>query len=140
MGVAPNPSGPGVACANYKGMKLYVEGLDGSHHVDLCNSATVAEWPFGLRRHQTASILSAADAECPLAEGSRVQGHGPDPKQSRKPGALRRTFTVVHKSFSGGPLSNQMEDANTNVRWWELVARQRAVQPDRGRVVTFHSF
>ncbi len=27
---------------------------------------------------------------------------------------LRRTFTLVLKSFNGGPSSNQMEDANTN--------------------------
>jgi len=30
-----------------------------------------------------------------------------------KTGALRRTFTIVIKSFNGGPSSNKMEDANT---------------------------
>ena len=27
-------------------------------------------------------------------------------------------FTIVIRSFAGGPTSNQMEDANTNVRCW----------------------
>lgn len=47
LAYGPTPSGPGVASANYNGMKLYVEDLDGSHHVDLLDSATVAEWPVG---------------------------------------------------------------------------------------------
>ena len=43
----PTPSGPGMASANYQGMKLYVEDLAGSNHVDLFASATAVEWPVG---------------------------------------------------------------------------------------------
>lgn len=43
----PAPTGPGASAPNYLGMKLYVEDLDGSHHVDLFASPTVAEWPVG---------------------------------------------------------------------------------------------
>ena len=42
----PTPSG-GFPQADYRGMKLYVENLDASHHVDLFDSPTVAEWPVG---------------------------------------------------------------------------------------------
>jgi hypothetical protein len=43
----PTPTGPESGTANYQGMKLSVEDLDGSHHVDLFSSSTVAEWPVG---------------------------------------------------------------------------------------------
>ena len=43
----PTPSGPGVVDANYQGMKLYVEDLAGSNHVDLFASSTAVEWPVG---------------------------------------------------------------------------------------------
>lgn len=40
----PTPSG-GLPQADYRGMKLYVEDFDGSHHIDLFDSPTVADWP-----------------------------------------------------------------------------------------------
>lgn len=56
--------------------------------------------------------LSAAGAEGPT-DGFPVPGHGVEPKITTKTRALRRPFTVVMKSFSSGPSSNQMEDANS---------------------------
>lgn len=38
---------------------------------------------------------------------------GASAQDTRDSGALRRAFTVAIKSLNGGPLSNQMEDANT---------------------------
>jgi hypothetical protein len=57
-----------------------------------------------------------------------------------KTGALRRTFTMVIKSFTGGPSSNQMEDANTKDAVKSPLVSPRDVQPDRGRVRLLGSF
>src|SRR5713101_3537913 len=62
------------------------------------------------------------------------------PCSTTKTGALQRTFTMVIKSFNGGPSSNQMEDANAKGAVTSPVGRPRAVQPDRGRVTSFSSF
>jgi hypothetical protein len=51
--------------------------------------------------------------------------------------ALRRTFTIVIKSFTGGPSSNQMEDANTKGAVKSPLGSPRDVQPDRGRVKVY---
>lgn len=59
----PTPSGPGVTIANYSGMKLYVEDLDGSHHIDLFNSPTVAEWPVGW--HGAALVIAVSLKQIP---------------------------------------------------------------------------
>ncbi len=48
LAFAPMPSPtPASGEPKYLGMKLFVEDLDGSHHVDIFSSTTVAEWPVG---------------------------------------------------------------------------------------------
>ncbi len=59
----PTPAGPGVAKANYIGMTLYVEDLDGSHHVDLFSSPTIAEWPVGW--HGSDLVIAVSLAQIP---------------------------------------------------------------------------
>jgi len=54
-----------------------------------------------------------------------------DPAEARN---LRRNFTVVVRSFTGGRSSNQMEDANTDGAVSRPFITSCAVQPDRGRV------
>src|SRR6266571_8115740 len=54
-----------------------------------------------------------------------------DPVEARN---LRRNFTGVVRSFTGGPSSNQMEDANTNGAVSSPFLTPCAVQPDRGRL------
>jgi len=44
---APTSSSPSPDVPKYLGMKLFVEDLDGSNHVDIFSSTTVAEWPVG---------------------------------------------------------------------------------------------
>jgi hypothetical protein len=44
---APTSSSPSPTGPKYLGMKLFVEDLDGSNHVDIFSSITVAEWPVG---------------------------------------------------------------------------------------------
>ena len=63
-GPTPSP-GPGVTGPKYVGMKLYVEDLDGSHHVDLFSSSTAFEWPVGWH-----------GSDLVVAVGSNVYGGG----------------------------------------------------------------
>lgn len=44
---APTSSSPSPTGPKYLGMKLFVENLDGSNHLDIFSSTTVAEWPVG---------------------------------------------------------------------------------------------
>jgi len=44
---ATTSSSPSPNVPKYLGMKLFVEDLDGSNHVDVFSSTTVAEWPVG---------------------------------------------------------------------------------------------
>jgi hypothetical protein len=55
--------------SSYRGMKLYVEDLDGSHHVDLFASSTVAEWPVGW--HGT-DLVIAVDVTGSTARGGSL--------------------------------------------------------------------
>jgi len=60
--------------------------------------------------------------------------HTAQPGQPFRRRAFRRSFTIVIRSFTGGPSHNQMEDASTKAAIGRRDARQCAVQPDRGRV------
>jgi len=44
---ATTSSSPSPTLPKYLGMKMFVEDLNGSNHVDIFSSATVAEWPVG---------------------------------------------------------------------------------------------
>jgi hypothetical protein len=63
LSYGPTPTGPGVGGPNYLGMKLYVEDLDGSHHVDLFSSPTVAEWPVGW--HGSDLVIAVSSPQVP---------------------------------------------------------------------------
>src|SRR5713101_970463 len=54
----------------------------------------------------------------------------------RAPHPIRRNFTVVVRSSTGGPSSNQIEGGNTKTALHGAFFRPRAVQPDRGRVTS----
>jgi len=69
---AASSPGPSSTAPKYLGMKLFVEDLDGSHHVDLFSSTTVAEWPVGWH-----------GSDLVIAVGAGLNGYGgsliPDP-------------------------------------------------------------
>jgi len=62
FGPTPSP-GPGVTGPKYLGMKLYVEDLDGTHHVDLFSSPTVYEWPVGW--HGSELVIAVSSPQIP---------------------------------------------------------------------------
>jgi hypothetical protein len=53
---APTSSSPSPDVPKYLGMTLFVEDLDGSNHVDIFSSTTVAEWPVGW--HGSALVIA----------------------------------------------------------------------------------
>jgi hypothetical protein len=59
----PSPNAQGVNSFSYTGMRLYVEDLKGGgHHVDVFNSATVAEYPIGWTRGKL--IIAVTSPTC----------------------------------------------------------------------------
>jgi hypothetical protein len=48
--------------SSYQGMTLYVEDLDGTHHVDLFSSSTVVEWPVGWHLGDLVIAVGASSA------------------------------------------------------------------------------
>lgn len=56
--------------SSYQRMTLYVEDLDGSHHVDLFSSSTVVEWPVGW--HAGDLVIAVGVTQLPAGGGSLV--------------------------------------------------------------------
>jgi hypothetical protein len=96
LAYGPTPSpGLGVLGPKYLGMKLYVENIDGTHHVDLFSSSTSVEWPIGWHG---ADLVVAVNSPSAAFPGAGVNGFGDLPYIARSGLHVVEASTGVRKA------------------------------------------